>query len=201
MSSHRSLFVAGIVGVALSSVFIFSLTLDLPARGSSTKPAEQSSASNQPTPTLPRPGLPIRLTIPTLHVDAAVEYVGLTPKGAMDVPTGPADVAWFTLGPRPGENGSAVIAGHYGWKNGNPSIFDNVKKLRKGDTVSVVDDTGVTTSFVVRESRSYDPNADASDVFGSSDGKAHLNLVTCEGVWNTISQSYPRRLVVFTDKE
>ena len=47
----------------------------------------------------------------------AVEDVGLTPGGAMDVPKGPSDVAWFDLGPRPGEVGSAVIAGHEGWKD------------------------------------------------------------------------------------
>jgi len=32
----------------------------------------------------------------------------------MDLPKERANVAWFNLGPRPGENDSAVIAGHYG---------------------------------------------------------------------------------------
>src|ERR1035437_6022090 len=34
-------------------------------------------------------GLPVRLKIPTINVDAIVEYVGVTPLGAMDVPKGP----------------------------------------------------------------------------------------------------------------
>ena len=146
-------------------------------------------------------GRPAHLKIPSINVDAPVEYVGITSDGAMDAPKERANVAWFNLGSRPGEIGSAVIAGHYGWKNGKGSAFDNLYKLRKGDKIYVEDDKGVIISFVVRESRRYDPKADSSDVFGSNDGKPHLNLITCEGVWDKVSKTYSKRLVVFTDKE
>lgn len=146
-------------------------------------------------------GLPVRLTIPSISVDASIEYVGVTPSGAMDVPKGHQDVAWFQFGPHPGEVGSAVIAGHYGWKDNIPAVFDELSKLRKGDVVSVEDSAGAITTFVVRESRLLGENEDASDVFISKDGKAHLNLITCEGVWNASTKSYARRLVVFADKQ
>ncbi|MDO8655387.1 MAG: sortase, partial [bacterium] len=147
-------------------------------------------------------GLPTRLKIPSIRVDAGFQYVGLASDGAMDAPKGPADVGWFNLGPRPGENGSAVIAGHYGrWKTGEGSVFDDLNKLSQGDKLYVEDEKGAVVTFVVRESRKYDPNADASDVFGSNDGKSHLNLVTCEGVWDKVSKTYSNRLVVFTDRE
>lgn len=146
-------------------------------------------------------GLPVRLKIPEINIDSAVEYVGLTSDGAMDVPENQEDVAWFELGPRPGENGSAVIAGHYGWKYKTASVFDNLYKLRKGDKLTVEDGKGVVIPFVVREIRIYDAMAGATDVFSSNDGKAHLNLVACEGVWDKSSKSYSKRLVVFTDKE
>ena len=145
--------------------------------------------------------LTLRLKIPKINIDAAVRSVGLTPEGAMDAPKTPEDVAWFNLGPRPGEKGSAVISGHYGWKNNIPAVFDNLHKLRKGDKVYVEDKNGATIVFVVRELRTYGQNEDASDVFGSGDGKAHLNLVTCTGTWNKAQKSYSNRLVVFTDKE
>jgi LPXTG-site transpeptidase (sortase) family protein len=146
-------------------------------------------------------GLPVYLKIPAINVDSAVEYVGLTSGGAMDVPKNQNNVAWLELGQRPGENGSAVIAGHYGWKNGKASVFDNLYKLRKGDKLYIEDDKGVIISFVMRGSRRYNSNADASDVFVSNDGKAHLNLITCEGTWDKVSKSYSERLVIFTDKE
>lgn len=146
-------------------------------------------------------GLPARLKIPVIGVDSAVIPVGLTSDGAMEVPKGPADVAWFNLGPRPGESGSAVIAGHYGWKNNIPAVFVNLHKLSKGDKISVEDEKGVTTTFVVREIRTYSKDRVAPDVFGSDDDKAHLNLITCTGVWNKAEKTRSDRLIVFTDKE
>jgi LPXTG-site transpeptidase (sortase) family protein len=146
-------------------------------------------------------GQPVRLRIPGINVDSAIESVGLIAGGAMDTPKNFTNVAWFNLGQRPGEIGSAVIAGHYGIIDGKASAFDNLHKLRQGDKLSIEDDKGSVISFVVRESRSYDPDADASGVFTSSDGKSHLNLIACEGIWDETTQSYSRRLVVFADEE
>lgn len=147
-------------------------------------------------------GLPVRLKIPTINVDASVESLGLTVSGDMDTPKGPDNVAWFELGTRPGENGSAVIAGHFGtWKNGKRSVFDNLHKLKAGDKVYIEDEKGESITFVVREIRNFDPQADATEVFSSDDDMAHLNLITCEGAWNKDSKNYSKRLVVFADKE
>lgn len=143
----------------------------------------------------------MRLIIPAITADAPLEYVGLALDGVMDTPKSPDNAAWFKFGPRPGQTGSAVIAGHYGWIGGRAAVFDNLYKLRKGDKVYVQNGRGELVSFVVREIRNYDPQADAAEVFGSSDGVAHLNLITCQGIWNKDQQSYSERLVVFTDKE
>lgn len=147
------------------------------------------------------PGFPVRLVIPKIGVDDFIEYVGRTSEGAMDVPKDAANVGWYILGPKPREIGSAVIAGHSGWSNGKPAAFDHLYKLQKGDKIYIEDDKGMVSTFVVRETRNYDPTADASGVFGSTDGGVHLNLITCGGVWDAIEQASPNRLVVFTDKE
>jgi LPXTG-site transpeptidase (sortase) family protein len=146
-------------------------------------------------------GLPVRLRIPSINVDAFVEYVGLTPDGAMGVPKGPDNVAWFNLGQRPRENVSAVIAGHYGWKNNIPAVFDDLHKLNKGDRIYIKDENGADNIFIVREIQIYGKDENASDVFSSSDGKAHLNLITCAGDWIEAKKTRHERLVVFTDKE
>ena len=205
--SRHALLTIGLTGFILSPTILFPFIrqgLAFPA----DRWAQSGSALRiENTATLPNQerissGLPIRLKIPKIRVNAAVEHVGMTPAGAMDVPKNPSNAGWFNLGQRPGQIGSAVIAGHYGrWRNGKRSVFDNLYKLRKGDKLYIEDDTGTVISFVVRETRKYDPDADASDVFGSNDGKAHLNLITCEGAWNRISKSYPKRLIIFTDKE
>jgi len=181
------------VGLAISAVLIFYFiqqSNNLSADG-----------QNQSGLILSHFGFPMHLRIPEINVDADIEYVGLTSGGAMGVPKNQDNVAWFKLGQRPGEDGSAVIAGHYGLKNGKGSVFDSLHKLIKGDKLYIEDDKGKIITFVVREIKSYNPQADATEVFNSSDGKSHLNLITCEGTWDKISKSYSQRLVVFTDKE
>jgi LPXTG-site transpeptidase (sortase) family protein len=144
--------------------------------------------------------LPVRLKIPSINVDAAVEYVGLTQDGRVDVPKGPSGVAWFELGPIPGETGSAVVDGHSGWKNGVPAAFDNLYKMQIGDKIYVENQSGTEITFVTREIRSYDKNEAVSDVFNSNDAQAHLNLITCAGDWNAREKTHSKRLVVFADK-
>src|SRR5207245_1815722 len=56
--------------------------------------------------------LPVRLVIPAIHVDAAVELLGNASDGGMEAPREWADVGWYGRGFRPGDRGSAVIAGH-----------------------------------------------------------------------------------------
>ena len=143
------------------------------------------------------PGLPMRLTIPAINVNAIIQYVGVTSKGEMEVPSNATDVGWFKLGSRPGEIGSAVIAGHFDGKNGEAAVFFNLYKLKVGDKLYVEDDKGISITFVVRESRTYNLGY-AEEVFSSND-KAHLNLVTCDGVWDGAKKSYSKRLVVFAD--
>lgn len=206
ISSKESFLPFSIVGIIFSLIIIF-LSPTLIAKGAYTKP---NTPSTVPIPqnqkvivkqTTVSAGLPTRLKIPKIKVNVVFEYVGLTPEGAMGVPKNQKNIAWFEIGPRPGEIGNAVVSGHYGWKGGKPSAFDNLYKLRPGDKIYVEDEKGVTTTFVVRESKRYKPNDDASDVFISSDDKAHLNLITCEGIWDKIAKQYSKRLVVFADKE
>lgn len=145
-------------------------------------------------------GLPARLKIPKIDVDAPLEHVGLTPQGDMDAPKDPANAAWYTPGPRPGDSGNAVIDGHFGYRNRIPAVFDNLQKLEPGDNLYVEDEQGTTVAFVVRELRTYSPGESTADVFRPKDGQAHLNLITCKGTWDKNRESYSARLVVFADR-
>lgn len=190
-------------GLVLSN---FSLPVysynDSPSLGSQIQANTAQLIKNSGFAVIPeQPSQPVRLTIPSINVDAGFEYVGLTPQGAVGAPQDFSKVAWFNLWPRPGENGTAIVSGHFGIKNGQSSVFDNLHKLRPGDKLYVEDDQGIITTFVVRESRRYDPTAQAPEVFGSTDNKPRLNLITCEGIWDEVSKSYSKRLVVFADKE
>lgn len=142
-------------------------------------------------------GIPVRLIIPAISLDAAIESLGTTAQGVMDVPQNPMNTGWFNKGPKPGERGNAVIDGHSGWENG--TVFDNLYKLKKGDAIYTIDENNKVVTFVVRSIRTYKEYEDANPVFNEHDGKPHLNLITCAGVWNANTNTSPDRLVVFAD--
>ena len=141
---------------------------------------------------------PVGLKIPSIHVDAVIQQVTLNKEGAMDVPTNATDIGWYTLGPSPGERGSSVFSGHFNGANGKKGVFSNLDKLKPGDTIEVLTDLGTSMTFIVRESRTYHPGY-AEEVFLPKDNGIHLNLITCDGVWDEAKKSYTKRLVVFAD--
>lgn len=152
-----------------------------------------------PSPTPPPPvGAPTRLRIPAIGVDASVESVGLTADGAMDVPKDYANVAWYNLGPKPGAAGNAVIDGHVDSKTG-PAVFWDLRKLRPGDEVFVLGSDGIERRFVVTAMQVYKRDvAPLERIFGAAPG-THLNLITCDGVFDRTRKEYDSNLIVYTD--
>lgn len=138
-----------------------------------------------------------RLLIPKIGVNAIVREMGLTSEGDMAVPDSRVDVGWYSPGTRPGQTGSAVIGGHNVWKEGS-AAFVRLDQLVTGDILHYVDAHGVSTSFVVRETRTYNPSDDATAIFTSPSG-AHLNLITCSGVFDPATDTSTKRLIVFAD--
>lgn len=139
--------------------------------------------------------LPKRVRIPSIGVEAGFEYVGRTADGAMDIPKNPNDVAWYSLGPRPGEPGNAVIAGHVDW-GGKTAVFWKLDDLKAGDVVQVVAVDGRVYEFVVQWQRLYDAEtAPVSEVFAQSDA-TEITLITCGGVFDRQTRQYLSRLVV-----
>ncbi len=150
-------------------------------------------------------GVPIRIKIPQLNVDAPVIPVGLTASGAMDAPHTITEVGWYSGSVRPGMIGTAVMDGHVAQIRGGiatqPGVFSRLNELHVGDVFQIVDDRGETISFVVRESRLFDPSSDTTALFTSADGKAHLNIITCDGSWDPIAASFSQRLVILADAQ
>jgi len=177
------------VGTVVVAVALIAFIIGTSGSG----PAFEAPVVMQPS------AAPLRLEIPAINVTALVETVGTTTSGALGAPEGPSSVGWWESGVVPGQIGSAVMDGHFGWKNGVPAVFDRLHTLKSGDLIYVEDGQGHTFVFVVRELRLYGQDSPASEVFRSSDGKAHLNLITCEGEWNAVDKSYSNRLVVFAD--
>lgn len=195
---QRAVFVIALLLLIATVIFLLLVVFHVEIQRSSTTQAIHATVIKKSDPGVE---LPLRLKIPVINVDTAVYSAGLTSDGTMDIAKNPDKVAWYEFGPRPGEIGSAVIAGHYGWIGDKGSVFNDIHKLKKGDELSVTDKKGTVIVFIVREIREYNPESDDTTVFKSNDGKSHLNLITCSGVWENNVQSYSNRLVVFTDRK
>jgi len=160
-----------------------------------TRPPEVTQSGRNGTSVF---GSPVKLRISKLGVDATIEQVGMDEKGNMDVPKDPDNAAWYSLGHKVGDNGSAVIAAHFDKPSGEPAVFYKLSSLRPGDTIEVEDDTGKTLTFEVEDSERYPFNDFPLQRVFNTAGVSRLNLITCDGVWNRVDETYSDRLVVYT---
>lgn len=146
----------------------------------------------------PLPGVPVKVTIPSINVDTVIESVGMDSQRRMDVPKDSNNTAWFNPGYRPGQPGNAVLAGHYDNVDGSPSVFWEIKELKLGDKITITDDKGEEKTFAVTRIEQY-PHDEfpIQEVFGES-SEAMLNLITCQGNWDEKTKNYSDRMVVYS---
>lgn len=145
--------------------------------------AESGRAGVQPSPLEPleggvRPAPPQRISIPAAGVDAVVEPVA-EHHGALRVPhIGRA--GWWDGGPRPGENGRAVLIGHLDTHHG-PGLFARVPRLPPGTSLAVTDRRGDVHRYnVVGGAEVRKDRFPVDSVYGGAD-RPVLVLVTCGG--------------------
>ena len=129
--------------------------------------------------------VPVRLQIPAIGVDTALQRLGKLPDGTVQPPGGTHkwdQAGWYAGegGTRPGDPGSAVILGHVDSKIG-PAVFYRVRELRRGDQVKVTTADGTVFRFAVDRVEQFPksrfPTADVYYPMVSP----KLRLVTCGG--------------------
>lgn len=139
---------------------------------------------------------PVRLSIPTIKVDATVESVGLDGE-QMAVPDRAEDVGWYQYGSKPGEKGNAVIDGHLDDASGEPAIFWRLALIRPNDIIYTTDTEGRTLKFRVVEMREYPYSKVPVKTLFTNSQTANLVLITCSGQYDQSVHNYSDRLVVF----
>ena len=137
---------------------------------------------------------PVRLRIPAINVDAAVEQVGVDSQGRIAAPTKTDDVGWYKLGAAPGDAGNAVIDGHLDWYDG-PAVFRALGKMKVGDQIMVLREDGTQAKFIV-DGTSVMPYDASTDAMFTKSGPPSLTLITCAGTWDRQRGTYLQRLVV-----
>ena len=167
--------------------------------------------------------VPIILRIPALGINAAVLGVGVNDYDVMSAPEGPRGdpvwqaAYWYRGSAVPGVRSTALIAGHVNGPQGSAALFGHLDELRAGDIVVVHDTrTGLDVRFAVTRTESFtlaqttEP-AVLRRIYGvgpvagttpqtSTDGLAHLTLMTCSGTFQRGLGTHDRRLAVFATR-
>ncbi|UFT99050.1 class F sortase [Radiobacillus kanasensis] len=142
--------------------------------------------------------IPSSISIPAIDVEAKVHEVGLLENGQMGVPEDFTSTGWYEPGTMPGDQGSAVIAGHVDDKSG-PAVFFYLKELEAGNQVIITGAKGEKLTFEVVGKEVFPQNdAPVEDIFGYT-SRRMLNLITCTGPFDRSKGGHIERLVVYTE--
>jgi LPXTG-site transpeptidase (sortase) family protein len=139
---------------------------------------------------------PVRISIPSIGVNARVIALGLNRDRTIEVPKNFSDTGWFQPGPEPGEQGAAVIVGHVASRSG-PAVFYRLRELRRGQVITIHLQGGSTVRYVadsmIRVPKSRFPT---SRVYAQTK-QPTLRLITCAGTLNPSTGHHPDNYIVF----
>ncbi len=137
---------------------------------------------------------PVAVRIGDIALEAPVIPVGVDSENQFAVPAA-EQVGWYRFGPRPGTEGSAVLAAHVDY-GGKPGAFFNLAELRVGDPIEVELSDGSVLRYRVTGNTEYDKtDLPFEDVF-RKEGSEVLQLITCGGTFDPNARSYEANIVV-----
>jgi hypothetical protein len=157
-----------------------------------TTPWTGSSSWDRPI----RP-IPTRVRMPSVNVDASVVPVQVGSNGELGVPTEPRTLGWWQQGSYPDGPGAVVIAGHVDTAQDGPGALFHLAQAQVGQPLTVETNLG-PRSYVVTAIRHY-AKAQLPALTFTPTGPAHLVLITCGGVFNSLTRQYADNIVVSAD--
>ncbi|MFI6334387.1 class F sortase [Streptomyces sp. NPDC050535] len=140
---------------------------------------------------------PDRVRIPSIHVNAPLMGLGLTPQGSLDVPPAAKKnlAGWYEAGTTPGETGTAIVAGHVDNAEG-PAVFYDLGALKKGSRIEVERRDGGTAVFTVDAIEVYDAHDFPDEKVYGAAHRPELRVITCGGGYSKAT-GYQGNVVVF----
>ena len=178
------------VGVVLLVAAIASFAT---ARWSEQDVAEAAAVAPSAVP-LPAE-LPVNLEIPAIDVKVVVKPVGLTVDQELELPAF-GETGWYRLGPSPGQDGHAVIAGHVDSRKGL-DVFHRLHTVKRGQAIEVRTSTGALLTYEVDEVTRQSKESLPESRMWNSNGRPQLALITCGGKFDKKLRSYPDNVVVY----
>jgi hypothetical protein len=158
-------------------------------------PAADATGDPFGVPAVAFTGVPTRLRVPAIGVDAGLESLRIGGDGELVPPGDYSRAGWYADGTAPGDVGPAVIAGHVDSKRG-PAIFFRLRELGAGDVIEVTRG-GRVARFTVVSTAWYPKSAFPTEAVYGPTPDRQLRLITCGGTFDRSLRSYRDNLVVY----
>ena len=173
---------------------------------STTKQPATTGASPQATAASRRcvAGVPARLVIPALGVNASFQSIGVDASAPSDAqgrkplgnPSDRTQAGWYSAGPRPGSGTGTVIANGHTYHDGSAIFKESfASTVATGQRIDVVQVNGTVCSYQVQQvwrdvSKSDYPTIVSSQGLYDFSGPERLFLATCGGPFDPSGQNY-----------
>jgi sortase (surface protein transpeptidase) len=139
---------------------------------------------------------PAFVRITSIGATSSLIELGLQDDGTLETPVDFSVAGWYSLGPRPGQIGAAVIAGHLDSYNG-PAVFARLPEVQPGDQIEITRKDGVLVTFEVTRIDLYPKDRfPTMSVYGPTE-QPELRLITCGGSFDKTKGSYRDNIVVY----
>jgi len=191
--------IVGLVGLAV--YFVSNWDSVTPAAEASyvrNTPSEQPppAADNYRVP----PDHPRVITIGgEAKIRGLVEKVGVVGKNQMDAPSNVHMAGWFSGSALPGQPGLSIMDGHVN-SNFGAAVFQNLGKVKPNDTIAIELGNGSHIKYSVTATKQLNLSSATEQLFADPKDR-ELRLITCAGKWQSSSQTYDQRLIVYAKKE
>ena len=167
-------------------------------------PRTHPSRGSEPAADLPgrntRPAIrsePVRLTIPSLHVDAPIVAVGVDESGQMQIPPLISQIGWYKYGPAPGATtGSIVLAGHVDSATQGRGTFFYLRNIPHYAEITISEHDGTRHRYTVIAREAYPKATIPLRALFARAGPPRLTLITCGGGFNQSIRSYDDNIVI-----
>lgn len=169
--------------------------------GVSDVPDEQPVSAQAKAAYVVAPDLPRLISVDKLGINGRVLRAGIKADGSLETPRNIYDAGWYESSSKPGQAGATFIVGHLtGAKNFG--LFSNLDKLAVGDVVKLERGDGKLFSYKVIKKTIFEADKVdmASTLVSITSGKPGLNIMTCAGDLIESTNTFTKRLVVYTEQ-
>ncbi|WP_381791416.1 class F sortase [Streptomyces niveus] len=198
---RRGVWTAAACGCGLASALILGIAVD----DLRTPPPPVSAAGTVPPDSAPdrsrgagqagmARSVPLTVTVPGVGLSAKLRPVSLTDRGEMPIPADPVTAGWLDSSAAPGENGTAVLAGHVDTPKG-PAAFYELSGAKPGMSIEIRRTDGTTAHFTVDAVAVYPKDRFPDRVYTTTTGPS-LRLITCTG-WDGETRTYRDNIVIY----